>query len=139
MFGDITWEPTPINYAQITYHADTDTLLNYDWNFNYNDDNPFGIGVLIIDNHQGIYEYLGNGYGSGGPFVGSNVFNLEANQDYIFLTEIYSVVSGAIWTLDGSLSGQVNFNFTPTPVPEPTIIVLLGSGLIGLFGLRKKD
>jgi len=39
---------------------------------------------------------------------------------------------------DSVVLGDPNPNSAPAPVPEPATIILLGAGLLGLLGLRRK-
>lgn len=41
-------------------------------------------------------------------------------------------------TAVSSMFSTLNFTLTPNPIPEPAAIWLLGSGLLGLVGLRRK-
>ena len=65
------------------------------------------------------------GTNSGGTNAGNNIGNNGGNGNNV-------IVSG------GNDNTSQSSNNTSTAVPEPTIALLLGAGLIGLFGIRKK-
>jgi len=56
--------------------------------------------------------------------------------------------AGEVYALDGSTApttpvsfngdGQTNGNGSTTPVPEPATVLLIGTGLAGLIGMRRK-
>ena len=71
-----------------------------------------------------------------------NLINGTLLIPYATYAELHSL-SGAIYSGNGQIklmSGArvESVPFTPPPVPEPTTILLLGSGLIGLIGYGRK-
>lgn len=46
--------------------------------------------------------------------------------------------TGSSQVTNASLTGEVIYTYTPAPVPLPSAILLLGPGLVGLVGLRKR-
>lgn len=69
------------------------------------------------------------------PFIGNGTieFFLGANS-----FDSYSVTSNASASLSTNYSGEVSVVYDYHPVPVPAAVWLLGSGLIGMLGLRKK-
>jgi len=64
-------------------------------------------------------------------------FGLETYADFIFSnTEIST--SGDWWNGNDALVSEADITNTGTPIPEPATMLLLGSGLIGLAGLRRR-
>jgi len=86
--------------------------------------------VNLLTNSPGEYEaYLDS------PFLGGNELALgqTSNRFYFQFNEKPGMITGNL--IDGSVgSGSI-----PGPVPEPSSMMLLGMGVLGLLGFRKKS
>ncbi|MDH4266432.1 MAG: PEP-CTERM sorting domain-containing protein [Deltaproteobacteria bacterium] len=90
-------------------------------------------------------ENISPGYAGAGYPVGALLGRI-GNNSYFFIGSDYSnqvSQSGILYlgfndTDYGNNWGTVNADVNISPVPEPSTMLLLGSGLLGLFGLRRK-
>jgi hypothetical protein len=83
------------------------------------------------------------GYGTGLPFsfnVTTSAAGLLAeysgtgSRDFVF--ELVSATGGDVFNVNGS--GSVTFDYTSAATPEPGTLLLLGTGLASVLGMRRK-
>jgi hypothetical protein len=109
---------------------------------------PNFVGFDMIGTGVGIGANI-KAYNSGGVFLGevTRYYWGSTGQDspISFLAPGGQTISKVIF--DGNLNSSIaiidNLSFdysptSPTPTPEPATLVLLGTGLLGLWGARKK-
>jgi hypothetical protein len=114
----------------------------------------FSPGQLVINDSSGIYYYNEpyNGYGNGG-----NPANAVWNGNTVTCTVPLQILEQAAIQTTGVTVYGFNLDLDPAvistgtgsfdvtynsiqiiPVPEPTTLALVGLGLLGLFGLRRR-
>jgi hypothetical protein len=118
IFADTYTDPIQMNYD--TYKADGD-------------------GYFDI-----LFSWKQPGFDAGDIFIfDANASGITAN---LFNAASYPGGGNGTWTVaahvqsigEGEESGWMAGNPVSTPVPEPATMLLLGSGLVGLAGFRKK-
>jgi hypothetical protein len=124
------------NKADIIYNASAQTPLTVVWNFRYAGINPNGLNqVGVLDNNVQILT-LGN-LGDVGEYSGQQSFILNSGLHTITVGFVPNI-TGDIWMIEGNLIGDISLEFGSQPVPEPSTMLLLGSGLLGLAGYGRK-
>lgn len=105
-------------------------------------------GVLANSYNAALSESGGVITFTGGSYIGDPQFMLvkDGNNDpwwYLFnLTNVWNgtetIELSGFWPNNGSISHVSLYGTSTTSVPEPATLILLGLGLLGIAGIRRK-
>ena len=98
-----------------------------------------GSGSLPLDNLTVIWSELTTS-GTGSPAIDFYITANDMTALKEYLIGLNTQAYNELGALGGISSGHINFegSLTATPVPEPSSVILLGVGLIGLAGACRK-
>jgi len=120
--------------AELVYHATVDGRLDYWWDFEYSEPNPFGLNRILVKANGVTLSQLGNaGYPS--HHEGDDTINLVSGQDYVFQVIFGPNASGTNNSaIEGTLEGNMSFRFTP----EPATMLMVGWGILPVLTTRRR-
>jgi hypothetical protein len=155
-----------LNGSQLSYVYCVDLFrdVNVPGTYNQTDVNHSGLIYGNLLNNAGKVAWLLDHYGVAGQgdaaialqaaiwnvIYGYNTYHLDPSASQIGLYNSYltaldgntAAVSDILWITPGRLNeagGLVQYQGLITRVPEPMTMLLLGLGLVGLAGLRRKE
>ena len=112
-------------------NTDAKNKVTINFSFDVSSLNLYWLGLKNVAMNGEAYDINGNLVGSAST-IGDKAWHLE-NADN-FLSPVRSI---AFWSPTGNRMAIDDLLINPT-VPEPASLSLLGLGLLGLLGLRKK-
>lgn len=127
--------------------GETDKYLNFAYNFWTYDEAPFdNPGFVVEINGKTVFSIAAGDIGDGVlgnlDFTGWTLINIPIEQYYDPNRPASIMISFNAGNTGDNLNPSGVFidavSVTESPVPVPTTILLLGSGLVAMIGLRKK-
>ena len=130
--ADITGDPVTSSIVSVEAHVDGITYANH-----YN---SAGRLVFSETDLEEFYFFIGEGTTAhqedifGNPTMRQGFPALNINTEYY----TYANFESSRWSSDTFAKFDINRRSAPAPVPVPAAAWLLGSGLVGLGGVRRK-
>jgi len=133
-----------VNYGIVTYFAESDSEVRIGWDFTVWDLNSTPLGMDLwkytADGTAHLYrldEWSDLAYTYG--LTGGETYLIEGGYRYILTVRGDPNTSGGgLENFANRTAGNITFDFNVSSVPIPGAVWLLGSGLIGIVGIRKK-
>jgi len=130
--------PLPASQQTPLNPLDTQVTFNFMWN---SGNAVAGVNVLFaLDDSMGGVNYYGTGYNIPSPGLNSYTFALQVpNQANVAAG---AIINGINFQIDpANVSGNYDITYsslTLSQVPEPTTLVLVGLGSVGLLAFRRR-